>query len=194
MTFQPQFMTHEPVFGKQIHGHGSPYWMFQMELPPVNEKIRGMIDVFRAKANGTSIVEFYDVRRPVPLFYSEVNRSMQERLIPDLKVKSVSKSGSSLVVKGDDGDVISVGDPLAFTHAGVRYYFKAEEMLALDGTDQTLPVIIRPRKDLTLSNTFADRVKPRCRFMCDFNNMGGNTSAHGFTKFTLTGVEYSGVV
>ena len=119
---------------------------------------------------------------------------MVAQAVPDVVVKAASKSASTLTINGDSGDVITEGDPIGFIHNNVRYYYKADETLTLTGSDDTLKVFLRPRADLSSLSVTADRIKPRCRFQCDFNEMGGRTAAHGLTKFRLMGIEYTGAI
>lgn len=191
MSFHPQLQVHTPMFGKQVHGHGSAYWMFSMQLPPVNEEKRAEIDVFRAQAGGASIVEFYDVRRPVPYFYRNAEKSMVSQIVPNVTIKGMSKSDETLTINGVADDVISVGDPISFVHNDIRHYFKSKETKKLTGSDETLSVMIRPRMDLSSLSIVADRIKPKCRFTCAFNDMGGQTNVHGLTVYSLTGIEYT---
>lgn len=194
MTFQPQLRVHEPRYGKKPHGHGSPYWMFSMQLPIVDETTRREIDIFRATSGGVSVVEFYDVRCPYPVHYEDVDPALMEATVPDVTIIAMVKADSTLVVQGSAGDVITKGDPISFVYGNVRYYFKFTETVALNGTHQTIGVINRPRTTINPVSVVADRIMPRCRFVCDFNNMGGHTEAHGFTSFTLSGIEYFGEV
>jgi hypothetical protein len=194
ITFQPNYYVHEPVFGKQVHQFGSPHWVFELKLPPKAERDRREIAAFFAKTQGKSVVNVYDPRIPVPaIYYSDRNSNLIEHIIPSLTVKAVNRLTSTITVSGREGDVITVDDPIGFTHAGIRHYYKALDTLTLDGTDQELSVYLRPRSSLTgldIELTGTDRIKPTCRFQIAINNKGGMTNADGMSDFMLKGVEF----
>lgn len=195
VEFKPSYAVHKPEFGKQIHAYMSPYWMFELALPPKDMKQRRAIESFLARTEGTAIVNVYDPRVPVPAYYHKLDGPRRPQgMIPDLFVKAMDTASSSLVIAGRDGDLITTGDPIGFTHAGVRYYFKAHHDLWLDGSDQTLEVFIRPRETISGLNIQVVREKPTARFLIDINKTGGRTGLNRFTNYSLSGVEFWGAV
>ena len=103
-------------------------------------------------------------------------------------------TASTLTINGEAGDLITTGDPIAFTANNIRYYFKAHHALWLDGTDQDIDVFIRPRKTISGLNISVNRMKPTARFLIDINATGGRTGMNRFTNYSLIGIEYWGAV
>ncbi|NNE59012.1 MAG: hypothetical protein HKN36_12970 [Hellea sp.] len=191
VAFKPSYSVHKPEFGKQAHEFMSPFWMFELALPPKDMNQRREIESFLARTEGIGIVNVYDPRLPVPAYYMNLHsRSAPQGLIPPLTVKAMDRDSSSVTISGQDGDLITTGDPIAFTHDGVRYYFKSHQDLWLDGTDQTLEVFIRPRISVTGLDILAEREKPTLRFLIQINETGGRTGINRMTHYRLAGVEY----
>lgn len=195
VEFKPSYSIHKPEFGKQAHEFMSPYWTFDLSLPPKDMMQRREIESFLARTEGVGVVNVYDPRLPVPGYYQNYHGpNMPQGIVPDLVVKAMDAPGSSLTINGEDGDFITTGDPIAFTHGNVRYYFKAHDDLWLDGTDQTLEVFVRPRKTVTGLNITINRIKPTARFLIDINATGGRTGLNRFTNYSLKGIEYWGAI
>lgn len=198
IKFAKSYRTHPPEFGKQNHVFGSPFWTFELTLPPKDNDTRREIEAFFAKTEGRDVVNVYDPRVPYPKFYqnhpTHNGRMEYEAVIPDLVVKQTITSSSSIVVQGTSGDVISIDDPIAFTHLGYRHYYRSLETLVLDGTDQTLSVALRPRFNLTGLTTLAERIRPTQRFLIDINDIGGMTDVNMFTEYMLKGIEFPGAI
>jgi len=193
VTFRESFSVHDPEFGKKPHEYMSPLWVMDFVLP--EQDLDKRRDIERAVSKSAGLIPFnvYDPRTPYPNYYIGVaGKNAPTSLIPPLYVKAVSKAGT-ITVSGADGDFITHGDPIAFTHEGWRYYFKAQDDLWLDGTDQVLPVFIRPRKNLTGLNILTDRIKPTCRFNVFINDVVGPTKGR-YSEFSLRGVEHWGVL
>lgn len=195
VEFKPSYSVHQPEFGKQAHEFMSPYWMFELSLPPKDMTQRRAIESFLARTEGVGVVNVYDPRLPVPAYYKNyAGPNAPQGIVPALSIKAMDRDGSTLTVSGRDGDLITTGDPIGFVHDGVRYYFKAHEDLWLDGSDQVLPVYIRPRLSLFGLDIQADREKPTARFLIDINKTGGRTGINRMTSYQLSGIEYWGAL
>ena len=195
VEFKPAYAVHKPEFGKQAHEFMSPYWTFELGLPPKDMQQRREIESFLARTEGVGVVNVYDPRLPVPAYWRKFSGpSAPQGIIPALTVTAMDRVSSTLTISGKDGDLITTGDPLAFTHAGVRYYFKAHHDLWLDGTDQTLEVFIRPRVSLTGLDIPVERERPTARFLIEINETGGRTGINYMTDYRLSGVEYWGAL
>ena len=203
VMFGPRLFVHEPVFGKQIHQFASPFWEFTLTLPPKAEKDRREIAAFLGETEGIAVVNVYDPRIPVPAYYAQyTDDELLTKRIPELTIKATDKVARTITVSGAadaSGDYgrITKDDPIAFTNAGVRHYYRALEDVVLDGTDQAVRVDLRPRVSLTgLSIVLSaqDRIKPTCRFQVFINDTGGRTNVDGYTDFSLRGVEFFGVI
>jgi len=193
VEFKPSYSVHKPEFGKQAHEFMSPYWMFELGLPPKDLTQRREIESFLARTEGVGVVNVYDPRLPVPAYWRKFSGpSAPQGIIPDLTVKAMDRLASTLTVSGEAGDLITTGDPIAFTHDNVRYYFKAHHDLWLDGTDQTLEVFIRPRISDSGLDIAAERERPTQRFVIQINETGGRTGINRMTDYQLAGVEFWG--
>lgn len=191
-AFKPQYVVHDPVFGKQSHTYGSPYWMFDITLPPKHEKDRREIAAFFAKNRGVGVVNVYDPRVLVPARYHNLRDANNlTSIVPDIIVKAVNKTQSTITISGVPGDVVTTDDPMAFTHANIRYYFRALGTTELTGADQDIEVYLQPRTDIAGINITIDRIKPRCRFLVRINDTGGMTSSDSLTDFKLSGIEFT---
>ncbi|PHR57937.1 MAG: hypothetical protein COA43_11210 [Robiginitomaculum sp.] len=176
----------------QGHVFMSPYWVFDFALPPQTLDTRREIESFLARTKGQAIVNVFDPRAPYPKrFIGVAGRHSPLGIIPDVRVKAMSASASTLTIVGEAGDIISVGDPIAFTHDGYRYYFKFHDEVKLDGSEQTLSVWLQPLRSFGGENILADRIKPTCRFRVNINNTGGRTGVNRLTSFKLSGKQYS---
>ena len=109
-------------------------------------------------------------------------------LIPDLTIVATDKVDSTITVIGKVDDFITSGDPIAFTHMGVRHYYRACEDLRLDGTEQQLKVYIKPRFTLTGLSILAERVRPTCRFLINTNAVVGVTTSDNVSTYQINGV------
>jgi len=199
VMFGPRRMIHAPVYGKQVHQYSSPFWEFTLTLPPKAEKDRREIAAFFAEVEGTAVVNVYDPRVPVPAYYTKYKDALASYRIPDLVVMGVDKLTRSITVVGSpdasgDYGMITKDDPIAFTHEGVRHYYRAIDDVVLNGTSQTVRVNLRPRVDLTGISIVTDRIKPTQRFQVFVNEKGGDTSVDGYTNFSLRGVEFFGAI
>lgn len=203
VMFSPRRFVHDPVFGKQVHQFASPFWEFTLTLPPKAEKDRREIAAFLGETEGIAVVNVYDPRIPVPAYYDHYrDDGLLTRRIPDLAVKAVNKAGRTITVSGSPDAAgnhgrITKDDPIAFTHDGVRHYYRALNDLVLDGTDQTVRVDLRPRvslSGLSIVLTAEDRIRPTCRFQVFINDTGGRTNVDGYTDFSLRGVEFFGAI
>ncbi len=195
VEFKPSYAVHKPEFGRQAHEFMSPYWMFELGLPPKDMKQRREIESFLARTEGVKVVNVYDPRIPVPAYYQAFyGPNMPQGLVPELTVTGMDRSTSSLTVMGRDGDFITTGDPIAFTYEDVRFYFKAHDDLWLDGSEQALEVFIRPRVNVTGISVAAERLKPTARFLIEINKTGGRTGLNRFTSYQLSGVEFWGTL
>lgn len=188
IVMKPQRYVHEPMFGKQAHSYADPHWMFELTLPPAKESVRREIEAMIEMSEGINVFNVHDPRVPIPAHHTS------EGAVPPLTVLETDRSASRIRVNGTNGDVITTGDPIAFTKSGKRHYYKAAETITLTGIDQWLDVYIRPRESILDVNVLADRIRPTCRFIIDMSAIGGLTSANDFTDFTLRGVEYWGEV
>lgn len=189
VVFKPMRFVHEPVYGKQMHQYADPHWMFELSLPPASETTRRAIENILMASEGVSIFNVYDPRVPIPAHHSS------EGAVPALNVKGVDRATSSITVNGSNGDVISIGDPIAFTHSNRRHYYKAAEELTLTGLDQTLDVNLRPRESIVSVDIVAERIRPTHRFVVNVNETGEVTTAQNDrTSFNLKGVEYWGTI
>ena len=188
VVFQPSYSVHELQFGKAPHEYMSPFWVMQFTLTDQYEDERRAIEKAVAESGGVIPFNVFDPRTPLP----KLRIGGDPALVPALTVNAVSKAGI-LTVTGEAGDQISYGDPLAFTHDGVRHYYKAKADLMLDGAAQTLPVFVRPRLNLTGLGVAAERVKPTARFNIDPNSVFGPTQG-AFTPVSLQGVEFWGAL
>lgn len=198
VEFQPRRFVHDPVFGKQMHQFASPFWEFTLTLPPKAEVDRREIATFLAETEGIAVVNVYDPRIPVPAYWNDYKDSnILPTLIPDLTVKAVTRATRSITVSGTIGDRITKDDPIAFTNANVRHYYRSLEDVILDGTDQVVRVDLRPRVTLTGLSIVLDadaRTNPTCRFQVFINDRGGRTNVDGYTDFSLRGVEFFGAI
>ena len=195
VEFKPSYSVHKPEFGKQAHEFMSPYWSFELGLPPKDMTQRREIESFLARTEGVGIVNVYDPRLPAPAYWQKyMDGHPPAGLIPELTITAMDRVASTIKVLGQDGDLITTGDPIAFTHAGVRYYFKAHHDLWLDGTEQSLDVFIRPRISLSGLSIVADRERPTARFLIEINDTGGRTGLNRMTDYRLSGVEYWGAL
>lgn len=193
VTFRESFSVHEPQFGKKPHEYMSPVWLMEFTLP--DQDLDKRRDIERAVSKSAGIVPFnvFDPRTPYPNYYiGTAGRNAPANLIPPVTVKAISKAGN-ITISGQEGDFITHGDPIAFTHEGWRYYFKAQDDLWLTGSDQVLPVFVRPRRNLTGLNVLGERIKPTCRFNVFINDVVGPTQGL-LTKFSLRGVEHWGTL
>lgn len=198
VTFKRNYFAHTPEFGKQSHVFGSPYWSFELQLPPKKDDDRRAIDTFLANTEGRDVVNVYDPRVPYPKFYDrfkdEYDAIAIESMIKPLNVKALARATSTITVSGEAGDRITMDDPIAFTHLGIRHYYRAAEDLDLTGSDQVLKVTLRPRVTITGLDITTVRIRPTQRFLIDINNTGGQTDANSLTSFSLRGIEFFGVI
>lgn len=193
ILFKPLRYVHDATYGKIPHEYGSAHWIFELSLPPQKEKDRKQIVAFLARVAGVAVVNIYDPRVPIPDAYNKyLNDSRLVSRIPDLSVLAVSKPDRTITVQGEVGDRVTVDDPIAFTHDGVRHYYRALETVDMDGTPIDIMVNLRPRVSLDGLNIVTDRIKPTCRFQIDTGDIQQPTDVNGFTRFTLSGVEFSG--
>lgn len=195
VEFKPSYSVHKPEFGKQAHEFMSPFWTFDLGLPPKDMRQRREIESFLARTEGVGIVNVYDPRLPVPAYWqNHSGPNAPKGIIPALTVKAMNREASNLTVLGEAGDLITTGDPIAFTYQGMRYYFKAHHDLWLDGSEQALGVFIRPRVSLVDLDITASREKPTARFLIEINETGGRTGLNRLTSYKLSGIEYWGAV
>ena len=193
IMFGMRRFVHDPVFGKQIHQFASPFRQFELTLPPKAEKDRREIAAFLNDTEGTAVVNVYDPRVPVPGYYNEYrNDKMISQRVPDLIVAGTNSADRTITVRGSDR--ITKDDPIAFTHSGVRHYYRALDDLVLNGSNQSLRVDLRPRVDIPDTSIITDRIRPTCRFQVFINDHGGLTNADGYTDFSLRGVEFFGAI
>jgi hypothetical protein len=195
IEFGPKRFVHTPVFGKQVHEFADPFWYFDLSLPLKGELERRQITALLGRTRGTAVVNIFDPRVEVPHRFETVKKSpIIAQMIPTLTVTATDKSAGTIDVTGVTGDFITEDDPIAFTHLGVRHYYRALNDLTLDGTSQTLLVDLAPRVDLSAQSITAERYRPTQRFQIEINQLGNRTNADGFTPFNLTGVEYFGAI
>lgn len=190
ISFQPSYSVHTPEFGKQSHGYRSAFWTFKLTLPPKAYDERRAIEAFLARTEGTAIVNVYDPRVAVPKIFENA----ASPVIPGLSVSAMDRNAKTIDVSGVSGDVISQGDPIAFTQSNRRYYFKAMQDLTLSGAVQPLEVFITPRETRAFAPVVANREKATCRFLIDINKIGGTTTVNKVTDFELEGIEYWGTL
>lgn len=188
VKIRPMRQVHDPVYGKQLHQYADPFWMVELTLPPHKEETRREIETLLEASEGIGVFNVYDPRVPIPAHHTS------EGAVPALTIKDAERSGSRLLVNGVDGDVITKGDPIAFTYQNKRHYYKAAETLTLSGIDQWLDVYIRPRVDFDSQNIVAERIRPTNRFVVNINDTGGVTTSDDVTVFNLKGVEYWGEI
>lgn len=189
ITFGPSYSMHAPTFGKVPHEFMSPHWVFEFDLPDKDLGERRDIEKALAESEGKIPFNVYDPRCPYPAHYlGKAGKNAPASIIPTLTVKAIDKATSTIIVSGQDRDLITHGDPIAFTYDDVRYYFKSKDDLRLTGSDQVLRVFLRPRVSLTGLSIDVDRIRPTCRFDVDINNTGGKTE-RGMTNFSLRGIE-----
>ena len=188
VRFEPSYGTRPPDFGRQAHEFMPPFWVCRITTPPLSERDRRRAESVLADIEGTAVVALHDPRCPVPFALRASAEAASE--VPALTVVGMSEGDRSLGVRGTSGDTITEGDPLAFTLDGQRHYFKARAGLALDGTTQTLPVFIRPRRTVGGLGVAAQRFKPRAHFIIDATQLETVTRVDGFTPTTITGVEH----
>jgi hypothetical protein len=188
VVLKPKRHIHSPEYGKQLHAYADPYWMFELTLPPQKEATRRDIEALLEFSEGINVFNVYDPRVPIPAHHSS------EGAVPALTVKQTDRATSRIMVNGTNGDVITKGDPIAFTKSNKRHYYKAAETVTVSGIDQWLEVFLRPRETIGDVNVVADRIRPTCRFVIDMDNYGGLTNANNVTEFTLRGVEYWGEI
>jgi len=193
--FRPSYFIHAQEYGKASHAFRSPYWMFEYVLPPKKEADRRDIMVLLSCLEGKHVLNVHDPRVPYPSAYHDMIKCGSPlSIIPELRVTGTNKATSSITVVGISGDTILKDDPIAFTHDGVRHYYRAKVDLKLNGAAQSLDVYLRPRIVLTGVDVVADRIKPTNRFLIDINQVDDLTSSDGLTSFTLTGIEFHGVI
>lgn len=191
--FGPVRFVHDPVFGKQVHNYASPFWQFDFSLPPSDDDVRREIATFFAETEGVAVANVYDPRVPVPKHYHmfrDLDDAALIAMIPDVTVTAMSSVNRTLTIVGQNDDVITKDDPIAFTHNGIRHYYRSLETKTLTGVAQSLRVDLRPRITTAGLSIVADRVKPTHRFQIAFNDKGGSTDADGFTNYSLRGVEF----
>lgn len=199
IKFECVHLVDEPRQGLQRVQYGSPYWVFEMSFDTRKEQERKEIAALIARSEGLMVFNVYDPRTPLPAFFGEMRGRWNEienlgATLPELAVKSVSRSQSALLVQGQQNQVISVGDPMEFTHNGVRHYYCAAQNLLTDGSEQVLEVYLRPRISIGSIDIPLNRVKPRQRFVIDMNSITMVTEANRFTNFNLSGIEFHGAI
>lgn len=197
LIFGPMFYTSGNLsYGRQVNSFGDPHFITEMTLPEITEKRRRELFWKCANTENKAIVNAYDSRVSYPQWWKNlVPKNQLESVIPDITVKAMDRENKTITISGATDDVIIGDDPIAFTYNNVRYYFRAAiESLKLDGTDQVLPVYLRPRLTIAGLNIVVDRVKPTHRFVFDFAPMfkEARTNSDGFTPITVQGVEYYG--
>lgn len=190
VVFGPVYSVSEPRFGQQRNSILSPFWQCDLIMPPKKLDVYREIEAKFAETEGFGVVNVFDPRFPYPGHWKSIAKhNNAASSIPDITISDTSIANSQITITGTNGDMVHVGDPLAFTHNDKRYYFKARQDLELDGTAQTLDVYLRPREDLTGLAIVLDRVRPTMRFAVDINGATGRTE-NTFTEFNLRGVEF----
>lgn len=172
-----------PEFGLQQHSAFSPHWICELTLPAKELKEYREIEALLAETEGIGIVNAFDPRFPYPSKYKVGDA------IPDIDVLAMSRANRTITVTGTPGDVIEKGDPIAFTHNGRRYYFKAMKRLLMTGGDLPLEVYLRPRETIASFRETIDRVRPAMRFSININD-AYSESSQGLTVFKLIGREF----
>ena len=191
VEFKPSYSVHKPEFGKQTHEFMSPFWTFELGLPPKDMVQRREIESFLARTEGIGFVNVYDPRIPVPAYWSKIHGpNAPKDIIPPVIVTGMDRSNSTITVIGEPGDLVTTGDPIAFTLNNERYYFKFHDTVWLDGTEQAMSVFIRPRVTLSGLMIAAQRDKPTTRFVIQINDTGGRTGINYMTSYRLAGVEF----
>jgi len=114
VEFKPSYSVHKPEFGKQAHEFMSPYWMFELGLPPKDLTQRREIESFLARTEGVGVVNVYDPRLPVPAYWRKFSGpSAPQGIIPDLTVTVLFQSASRFVARRhrpDSGGLYSSAD------------------------------------------------------------------------------------
>ena len=197
VKFDPVHLVDEPRRGLQRVQYGSPYWAFEMSFDKRSEEQRKAAAAVLARSEGLMVFNVYDPRTPLPGKFGEMRGSwslVDSTPIPALRVKSVSRSNQAILVQGEVGDVITTGDPLEFTHQGLRHYYCSSQDLVLDGTEQSLDVYLRPRVDIASLDLVINRRRPRQRFVIDMKSIGMMTDVDRRTDFKLKGIEFHGLI
>lgn len=196
--FKPSYSTPDTPFGKRPIVMLTPHWVFDFTMPAKDMTERREVEALIHGYDGVPTFRVYDARVPFPAVFDAVtDRQLPAGGIPALTVVSMSKTTSSLTVRGLAGDYITWGDPIGFTHGSRRHYYKAKTSIRLTGGDDVLPVFIRPYVDAdgdVAVDVEAERVRPTQAFNVRINDIPQRTDADHLTRFSVEGVEHWGGV
>ena len=193
--FKPSYETPDTPFGKRPVVLLPPHWVFDLSLPPKDLTERREIEALIHGTDGVPTFRVYDARVPYPAIWDVINDPLLgDAGIPAITVTAMSKTAATLTVTGTAGDVVTWGDPLAFTFNDRRYYFKARRSVTLTGGSDTLPVFVRPYADVPIVNVAADRIRPTQAFNVRIDDIDQGTDEDHLTRITLSGTEYWGGV
>lgn len=183
-----------PSLGRKETRRRSPNWFILFRFPTATDEKRRMVDELRYQSP-SGLFNICDPTRPYPKHWEKTIRQTKTEplsVVPQLHVSNMDAESRSLTVTGQADDFITSGDPMAFTHDGYRYYFRAGHDLLLDGSAQTLGVIYEPLRTLPLPNISLDRVSPTMRFHVRLNGVAGSTGLAILTELgELQGVEWT---
>ena len=184
----------EPSLGRKETRRRSPNWFISFRFPTATDEKRRLLDHLRYQSP-TGTFNISDPSRPYPKYWEKLVRQTKidpANVIPAVSVSAMDANTRTITVTGQDEDLITCGDPLAFTHDGYRYYFRAGEDLRLDGSAQQIGVVYEPLRTLMLPNIAADRINPTMRFHVRLNGLSGRTDIGILTELgELQGVEWT---
>ena len=187
-----------PALGRKPTRNRSPNWFVSFRFPEGTDDKRRLLDGLICQSpEGKSNIT--DPTRPYPKYWEKTIRRTKTdpfSIIPELSVSGINALNKTLQVQGENLDKITVGDPLAFTYEGLRYYFRAGADLLLNGAVQDLSVIYDPIRTLVFSVAVtADRINPTMRFAVNLNAITRSTGLGNLTQFgELQGVEWTHAV
>jgi len=195
IVFRQSFAVHDPEQGKIAHEFMSPQWVLDIKLPDQGEESRLDIEAEVYKSGGTVPFNFHDTRVSYPkaakadIFANPGNPP--GTYIPAVTIVDMDAAGNA-VVSGTAGDKITRGDPMAFTIAGQRIYFKALDTITLTGGNDAI-LVTRGKYAGTGINLALDREKPKLPFYVFINDIFGATRKN-VTPISVRGVEYPGLI
>jgi len=188
IEFKPSYSVAPPRVGKSQISTLSPFWKFSFQIPGQALATRIAIETLLNGTEGVKPLRFYDSRHPYP-------DAVKDEVDPDaatlaLTLSATSIADSTISVSGTATDVITEGDPLAFTFEGKRHYYKAAETIILTAGTNVLSVYMRPRYVLSGESITVERVRPTLAFDFDINAITQTTGVDKYTSYDISGIEH----
>lgn len=183
-----------PALGRKPTRNRSPNWFVNFRFPDATEDKQRLLDGLKYQSP-QGLFNIADPSRPYPMYWKriiECSNILPADIVPRVTVSAMDAAARTITISGEVGDVITVGDPLAFTQDGYRYYFRAGADLQVTGGDQPLPVIYEPLRTLSFAAIDLDRISPTMRFQVALNGLSGSIGLSRLAQLgDLSGVEWT---